>query len=81
MRIVRERQNIEAKQRARQLKAERDAEEKEKKQQPLSDPIIKDDEEIKIRTEKEEKNKGKERDKPNNGKKKDKENRRNDDKK
>ena len=81
LRIVRERQNIEAKQRARQLKAERDAEEKEKKQQPLSDPIIKDDEEIKIRTEKEEKNKGKERDKPNSGKKKDKENRRNDDKK
>ena len=81
MRLVRERQNIEAKQRANQLKAERDAKEKEKRQQMLNDPIIKDDEEIRIKTEKEDKNKDKDRDQPNSVKKKDKENRRTDDKK
>ncbi|ATV32590.1 penicillin-binding protein 2 [Prevotella intermedia] len=71
LRLVREKQNMEAKQREQELKEARDAKEKEKNQQPLNDPIIRMEDEVKIRTEKDEKDK----DKTNKGKKKDKEGR------
>lgn len=71
LRLVREKQNMEAKQRERELKEARDAKEKEKNQQPLNDPIIRMEDEVKIRTEKDEKDK----DKTNKGKKKDRESR------
>ena len=71
LRLVREKQNMEAKQREQELKEARDAKEKEKNQQPLNDPIIRMEDEVKIRTEKDEKDK----DKTNKGKKKDRESR------
>ena len=71
LRLVREKQNMEAKQRERELKEARDAKEKEKNQQPLNDPIIRMEDEVRIRTEKDEKDK----DKTNKGKKKDRESR------
>ena len=86
LRLVREKQNMEAKQRERELKAEREAKEKEKRQQPLNDPIIKADEEVRIRTEKEDKDKDKDKkDKEKNkekanSKKKDNESRKTNDK-
>ena len=71
LRLVREKQNMEAKQREQELKEARNAKEKEKNQQPLNDPIIRMEDEVKIRTEKDEKDK----DKTNKGKKKDRESR------
>ena len=62
---------MEAKQRERELKEARDAKEKEKNQQPLNDPIIRMEDEVRIRTEKDEKDK----DRTNKGKKKDRESR------
>lgn len=68
LKLVREKQKMNEMQKDKALKDLQAAKDKEKKKQPLNDPAIRVEEEVKIKTEKEDK--GKDSEKPTNGKKK-----------
>lgn len=68
LKLVREKQKMNEVQKDKALKDLQAAKDKEKKNQPLNDPAIRVEEEVKIKTEKEDK--GKDSEKPTNGKKK-----------
>lgn len=61
LRLERKKQKLEEERKREELKAKRDAEEKENNSQPLNDPAVRVDNELRVRTEQEEKNKQKDK--------------------